>query len=308
MRLNHLLQQGLQRHIGIQGVVALGLLRQLGQYAPAPLGLLQDQGGVLGRVAVGGRGALKLLGHHLDGRQRRAQLVRRRRRQPAQGRQPLLTLQHVLGRGQGQFQLLGVGRHPPGVAGGEHHSRHQGHGHAEPIEQGQVEILVGAPGQGLGPEEQHPDRDQGQQAQQQGLARGQGRRGDRHRRHQQQAEGVLQPAGQAQQQAQLEDVEPQMDGRGSPVRQAGLQSSHPRHGPDIDRRADGDDDQAGPQGQWEVQALRRRQYGHALAQDRQPAQDDQGPQRKAAPPPRRLAPTRFGQAGVGQGSAGQTPL
>src|SRR5690606_11106193 len=95
MRLGHLVQQGLQIDVGEQGVAFLGLGRQLLQDGAAALGLLQDQAGVLGGGTVVGGVPQHLLGDDLYGGQGPAQFMGGGGGQTAQGRQPLLALQHV---------------------------------------------------------------------------------------------------------------------------------------------------------------------------------------------------------------------
>ncbi|MND92455.1 hypothetical protein D3C80_846100 [compost metagenome] len=261
VRLGHLLEQSLEVDVGEQGVAVLRLGRQLFEDHPAALGLLQDQGGVLGGRTAGGGVAQHLLGHDLDGGQRRAQLMSGGGGQAAQGRQPLFALQHVLGGGQGQLQLVGVGRHLPGVARGEQHPCRQGQAQAQAIEQRQLQVLVQPPRQGQGPVEEEAHGDDGHDPQDHRLARGQGGGGDGHRRHQQQAEGVGQAPGQSQQGGQLQDVEAQLGRRPRPVGQAAVDAPGARHGGQVHGDAGPDGGQAGAERQGEVQSQIGRQHG-----------------------------------------------
>ncbi|MNV36480.1 hypothetical protein D3C71_1279590 [compost metagenome] len=238
---------------------------------------MQHQGGVLGHGAVGRRGAQQLLGHDLDGRQRGAQLMGGGGGQTAQGRQSLFALQHVLGGGEGQLQLLGVGRHLPGIARGEQDPGGQGQPHAEAIEGRQDQMLVQAPRQGQGPGEEDGQGDQGHDPQDQSLAGGQGGRRDGHRRDQQQAEGIVQPAGQGQQGGQLQDVETQLGRCLRAVGQAAVDAAGAGHGGQVHHHPGADGRQAFPQRQGEVQGEIGGQDGAGLTDDGQPAQHDQGP-------------------------------
>ena len=74
-------------------------MRELGEDLAAALGLAQQQCRVLGMRAVVGQLPRQLLGDDGDRRERAAELVRRRRGQRADRRNPLLAGQRQLGCG-----------------------------------------------------------------------------------------------------------------------------------------------------------------------------------------------------------------
>ena len=201
---------------GVDGVAVLGRSDRCLEDLAAAFGLLQHQARVLGDRIVGGRVAQQLLGHHLDGGQRRAQLVGGGGGQSAQRRQPLLARQHVLGDGQRQFHACRLRRRVPGIAGGERRCpviRARPPGRA-----GRRRQIPGPrprrPGQGQGPEEQG-HRQRGAASPATISMRRVDRVAGRHRRRARSAgaEGVVQAARERQQDRQLHDVEAEVERR-----------------------------------------------------------------------------------------------
>ena len=158
------------------------------------------------------RVARQLLGHHGDGGERRAELVRGRGGQAVERVQLLLAGQHHLGGGQRIGHLARLLGEPPGVERQEQHAgEHRGQ-HADIVERRQIEAARRVPRQRPveeyeqrgGPGRQHAERDR--------VARRQRGGRDRHRRHDQEHEGVLDAAGQIEQRGELKDVVGQQDG------------------------------------------------------------------------------------------------
>ena len=88
---------------------------ELGEDAAAAVDLLAQEPEILGDRAVLRQDMVELLGHQRDGRERRAELVRRRRREAVELGQVLLPGEHQLGRGQRLGELARLLRHPPRV-------------------------------------------------------------------------------------------------------------------------------------------------------------------------------------------------
>ena len=141
------LDQRRDRQPGIgRPAVVLRLLRELGEDPAAALGLAQQQRRVLGMRAVVGQIAHQLLGDDGDRRERAAELVRRRRGQRADRRDPLLAGERQLGRGHRVAQPPRLLRDAPGIAADEHRREHQRHPDAE-HQLGRKHQRLGAPGQ-----------------------------------------------------------------------------------------------------------------------------------------------------------------
>ena len=93
--------------------------RSAWQDGAAALDLLAQELEVLGERAVLRQGVIELLGDEGDRRERRAELVGRRRREAVELRQVLLAGQHQLGRGERLGELARLLGDPPGVDAGE---------------------------------------------------------------------------------------------------------------------------------------------------------------------------------------------
>ncbi len=132
------------------------------------------------------------------------------------------------------------------------------------------------PGQGLGQGRQTHHHRGGQGGQHIGMATLERGRAQDHRHHQQHREGVAHPAGQQQQQTQLQDVEAQLKRRlplpQHPLRREGQDQGQVEH-----HRQD-DHPETGQKRHLEAEQEARGQQGQHLPADRRPAQTHQGAQ------------------------------
>jgi hypothetical protein len=135
-----------------------------------------------------------------------ASVVRRRRRQPVERVQLLLACQHVLGGRECRRHQARLLRQARRIECQEDHAGDDGGHHADVVEPRQRECLVARPGQGQVPFHQPDGGGDGQDAEQHRIACRQRCGRDRDRRHDQEHEGVLDAAGQIQQQRQFDDV------------------------------------------------------------------------------------------------------
>ena len=147
MRRHHLLDQMAQGQPRHDQVVLLAAARELGQDVTAALGLRAQQHQILvvlvGRLRV----AHQLLGHHRDGRQRRAESMRGRRGQTVERRELLLARQHHLGGGQRLGHAPRFLGGAPGIEADEQDSRHERRPHPHHIGERQQQVGVMEPGQ-----------------------------------------------------------------------------------------------------------------------------------------------------------------
>ena len=122
------LDQRRDRQPGIgRAAVVLRLLREFGEDLAAALRLAQQQRRVLGMRAVVGQIVHQLLGDDGDRRERAAELVRRRRGERADRRDPLLAGERQLRRGHRVAQAPRLLRDAPGIAADENRREHQRH-------------------------------------------------------------------------------------------------------------------------------------------------------------------------------------
>ena len=153
--------------------------------------------------------ALHLLGDQRDRGERRAELVRGRRRQPVDRRQMLLALQHQLGgveRIGEQPRLFGD---PPGIDAGEGDAGDHRHPHARDIDERHGQLGAGKPRQRQVEEHQQRRRGDDEGAEDGGQPDRQRRRRDDHRHRHQHRERIGQAAGQVEQAGKLRRVEHQ---------------------------------------------------------------------------------------------------
>ncbi|MEI9902746.1 MAG: hypothetical protein WDN06_01250 [Asticcacaulis sp.] len=130
--------------------------------------------------------------------------------QRTQGAQAGLLFEHGLGGGQGLLHARRFQRRLPGIAGGEGDADDDGGQEAEAVHDRQDEGLARLPRQVERPEGQrHADR-HGDQHHRRAMAGRQVGGGDGSRRHQHQAERIVEAAGDAEQGAQLDRVEAEL--------------------------------------------------------------------------------------------------
>ncbi len=206
MRHRRLLDQGHDRRVSDLAVIARALA-QIGHDLTAPFGFAADQGHILGQLGLVAQLARKFARHQLDRGERRAELMRRRRRDPADRRQPLLARQSDLGRGQRLGHGVALDRDPARIDRQEHDRDCQGRRHPGP------ENLRRLHHRPIGPDQRHVEichqrnRRHRRDPQPQGRLQPQRGRRDGHRRQDQHREGVVQPAGHHQQRHQLRQIE-----------------------------------------------------------------------------------------------------
>ena len=158
-------------------------------------------------MRVGRLGAAhQLLGHHGDGRERRAEPVRRRRGQAVERRQFLLARQHHLGRGQGLGHAPRLLRRAPRVEADEQDAGHHRRPHPHHVGEREQQVGMMEPRQRVMKAGEHRRRGDGERAERRGDPERQRRGRDGDRRDQQEGERVLQAAGQIEQGGELEDV------------------------------------------------------------------------------------------------------
>ena len=157
-------------------------------------------------MPVLGRGAGQLLGDDRDGRQRRAELVRRGCREAVERMQLLLARQHHLGGGERIAHLPRLLGEPPHIERKKDGAGEHGGQHTEIVEGGQLEAASRVPGQRPVPVYEHDRGTGSQHAKRNRIARRQRRGRNRHRRDDQKHERVLDPAGQVEERRQLDDV------------------------------------------------------------------------------------------------------
>ncbi len=154
----------------------------------------------------GGQIARQFLGDDRDRRQRRAELMRRRRSQATDRRDALLARQSELSRGIGIAHPARFERDRPRIAGDEECRAHQRRPESQDIDRCRLEGQQSALRQRQMPDGQHADRDDGQRRKtDHRRARQDGRRHD-HRRQHQDREGIFESAGQEEQDAELQRV------------------------------------------------------------------------------------------------------
>ena len=147
MRRHRLLEQMADRHPRHDEVRLLAHAGEIAEDGAAALGLGAEQDQI---VVMGVRGlgvAHQLLGHHGDGRERRAEAVRRRGGKAVERRQFLLARQHELGCGERTGHAPRLFRRAPGIEADEQDAEHHGRPDAEHIRQRQEEGRVMEPGQ-----------------------------------------------------------------------------------------------------------------------------------------------------------------
>ena len=130
-----LLDQLRDAHAGMQRIGLGRGARQLLQDLAAASRLRLQERQVLGQLAPRRGVPRQLLGDHGDGRERRAELVRRRGGETVERVQLLLARQHHLGGGQRVRHLPRLLGEPPGIERQEDHARQHRGQEADVVEQ-----------------------------------------------------------------------------------------------------------------------------------------------------------------------------
>ena len=218
----------------------------------------------------------QLRARELDGGERGAELVRRGRHHAAEVGQLLLAPERHLGREQRLRHHLDLVRHAVRVEAEEQDPDHDRepeaeleqprHREAAPVRGAQRQVQDRGEGDEHDRGRAHEHRDPQRQ-----------RRGrDHDRRDDEEGEGVVEPAGQEDQERELHEVEEEERHRLG-LRQAPRLGEH--HGEDEVRDDRGRDrHDAGAQRQREAEVQLGHRDGRDLSADRHPAQHDQGPQ------------------------------
>ncbi len=253
---------------------------ELGQDRAAALDLLAQEAEILGDRAFLRQDVVELLGDEGDGGERRAELVRRRRREAVELGQVLLPGEDELRRGEGLGELARLLRHPPGIDAGEGRAEEDRRPDPGHVDEGQVEPLAGKPRQWPVHEDEKRRRADREEAEPEGSLRRERRRGDEHRRQHQHREGVLEAAGQVEQGRELEEIEGEEQGRGI-VGQAMARRKADAQG-EIDPGRERDDEEAEPERQRKAEAELDEGDRRRLAGDGEPAQPDEGVEPQAA--------------------------
>ena len=159
------------------------------------------------KLPPGGCVARQLLGHHGDGGERRAELVRGGGGEAVERVQLLLAGEHHLGGRERLGHLPRFLGQPPDVEREEHHAGQHGGQHADVVEQSADRSRPAGTRAAAGRRTQASARGCGRQhAERDRVARRQRRGRDRDRRHDQEHEGVLDAAGKVEQSGELHDV------------------------------------------------------------------------------------------------------
>ena len=157
---------------------------------------------------------VEFLGDQRDGRQRRSELVGRRRRQAVELGEVLLAGEHQFGRGQRLGELACLLGDAPSVDACERDAEQDGGPDAAHVEERQLRVRpASSPGQRtVRQHEQGRAADREEAQAQRPLRRERGGR-DQNRRQEQDRKGILETPGQVKKRCQLQDVEGEQQGR-----------------------------------------------------------------------------------------------
>jgi hypothetical protein len=268
----------------------------------APFRLLDQEIHVLCDLRPRLQRARHLLGDHLDGGERRAQFVRRRRRQATERRQALLARQHSLRGRQRHLHPLGFGLGLPRIDPRVDDADHRRDGVGEVVERRQMQRRR-LPRQRHRPQAHHDHEKQRQRADVGRMTGVKRRRGQDHRRHEQDREGVVETARQHQQHRELDEVDADLKDGFAAGRQP--PSGQTQEDEEIHRCGGRQYREAGEDRQVETQDQPDPEHGGRLARDRHPAQQHEQPEPKATAR-KRPAPqlTRIGRHAVGVAQTG----
>ena len=242
--------------------------------AAAALHLFAQQGDVLGHLALGRREPGEFARDERDGAERRAEVMRSRRRESVELREMLLARQHQLGRRQRVGEIARLLGDAPGVDAGEGEAQHERDPVSELVVERQHRPVGPGPGQRQVKAAEQGRERRGKQSQSECALRRQGRRRDQHRGEEQEGEGVLQPSGHVEQGGELDDVEGEQRGGGAVLQAVAQRKAHAQR--DVEPGRDGDDAEAPAEGQEEAEAEMDAGDGDALPGNGQPAQPHQG--------------------------------
>jgi hypothetical protein len=185
----------------------------------------------------------------------------------------LFSGQHLLRQVERQFHPRRLGRRAPGIAGGERDAGQGRCGDGQAKEQWRGARRDRRPGRGQRPKAHTDQGRRRQAADQKGVAAAQAGRSQGHRRDQQEAEGVQDPAGQDEDRRHLGDVEAELQRQRPFAGRAPGRDGQGKQKVDASGRAD--DAKRGRQGPAQAEPERGRQHCGQLRAQGQPAQADQ---------------------------------
>src|SRR5262245_2977067 len=281
VRGNHLFDQRGQLHaVERRAAREFG---ELGQNGAAALGLLVQEPHVVGVLGIGLDGELQLFGDQRDGGERRAEFVRRGRRQPVELREVLFARKHQFGCRERVRELARFLGDLPGMQADERDGEQDGEPHPHHVDLGQFERGLGVPRQRIMDEHEHGSAGDGEAAEHERDPRRQRGGRDQNRSEKKQRERVLQAAGEEQQHGEFGNVEGEQPRRPvgfEPLRHR--ETNAQRH---IEPGGERDHREAGPDRQLVIEPEIDDQHGGGLPDHRQPAQPNQRIEAYAAPGP-----------------------
>ena len=254
-------------------MLAVALAGEIGEDGAAPLALAQQQFCIRGMGRVRGQVARQLPGDDGDGGEGRAQLMGGGGGKAAHRRDVLLAREGQLGRGVGIAHLARFLGDRPGIERNERSRAQQRGPDAKHVERLRLEHDAAARGQRHVEDGKHADRGHGERRKPDHRPARQDGGGYRHRRQQQHREGILQPAGQQQENAELQRVVSEIERR--------LAIAEPRPGMarqgrgDVEDRRGRHDGECALQRQVEAERVMRDEQRRRLAAHRHPADQHQ---------------------------------